>query len=213
MPELTEAFINLTDYPDPTYVTEWFNVSSSQNIVFTAFSDQNFDMVVEWSVDNQHQIIDTDVKNIVGGSTGEFFLPIKSRFARLSVINIASNPAVLRVQAFFFLTNNLGLHYLNNIGGYAELFKPYNELRTIQSSNGSVTVIQNADDIDLQAMTDVTTLTSAGGVNGLVVDGTGPTLSTKGLTSGTAIGLVSGANEITISNTSLLSGWLVELMR
>jgi hypothetical protein len=43
---------------------------------------------------------------------------------------------------------------------------------------------------------------SAGGVNGLVVDGTGPTLSVRGLTSGTAIGLVSGANEITISNTS-----------
>jgi len=47
-----------------------------------------------------------------------------------------------------------------------------------------------------------TTLSSAGGTETLVNDGTGPTLAIKGLTAGTGIGLAGGANVVTISNTS-----------
>lgn len=45
------------------------------------------------------------------------------------------------------------------------------------------------------------TLASAGGTETLVVDGVGPAITTKGLTAGTGIGLVGGANDVTISNT------------
>jgi hypothetical protein len=200
MPELTDIYNSQVGWNTPTWTSEWINISSSQTIVFSAFSTVDYDMIVNWSMDDNHDIVDTDTKSVLANQADELFLPVKTRFIQCS-LTFVSNPVDFKTQFFFFLTN-LGLQNLNNIGGYAELFKPYNELRTIQSSNGSVTVIQNADDIDLQAMTDVTTLTSAGGVNGIVVDGTGPSLSTKGLTSGTAIGLVSGANEITISNTS-----------
>ena len=45
------------------------------------------------------------------------------------------------------------------------------------------------------------TLSSAGGTETLVVDGTGPSLSNKGLTAGTGINLTGGANDVTITNT------------
>ena len=44
------------------------------------------------------------------------------------------------------------------------------------------------------------TLSSAGGVNSLVVDGVGPTLSNKGLTAGTAISIVDGGTFLTINS-------------
>lgn len=52
---------------------------------------------------------------------------------------------------------------------------------------------------EVEKATETTTLESAGGEETLVVDGTGPVLSTKGLTSGTGITLTSSANDITIS--------------
>ena len=46
------------------------------------------------------------------------------------------------------------------------------------------------------------TLTSAGGTETLVVDGSGPSLSNKGLTAGDAITLTGGVNDVTITNSS-----------
>jgi len=45
------------------------------------------------------------------------------------------------------------------------------------------------------------TLASAGGTETLVVDGTGPTLSNKGLTAGAGISLTGGANDVTVAAT------------
>ncbi len=45
-------------------------------------------------------------------------------------------------------------------------------------------------------------LASAGGTASLVVDGTGPDVSIKGLTAGTGITLTSGVNDITVTNSS-----------
>lgn len=50
------------------------------------------------------------------------------------------------------------------------------------------------------------TLASAGGTATLVVDGVGPSLSSKGLTAGTGVTLTPGANDVTIS-TSFSSIW------
>jgi hypothetical protein len=203
MPELIEAYINDPVYPDPTYVTEWFNISSSQSLVFTAYCDQDFDMVIDWAVDSQYQIIDTDVKSQLGSDTGEFFIPVKTRFARFSVINIAASPSILRVQGFFFL-NNLGLQNLINIGDFSEIFKPINEMRTIQSSDGSISVVENSDNIDLTGAGagPTVTLTSAGGTESLINDGIGPTLANKGLTAGAGVSLVSSGTAVTISSTA-----------
>lgn len=100
---------------------------------------------------------------------------------------------------------------INNVGGFSELVKaPFisdtHDVRTIQSSDNSITITQNADDLDLQVN---------GGFSTQVVkqnNGTGETLfentitnntvSLKSLVAGTGIVLNSNANEIEIVATS-----------
>lgn len=50
-------------------------------------------------------------------------------------------------------------------------------------------------------LTTASTIGSAGGSESLIVDGTGPDFTIKGLTAGTGITLTSGANDITITNS------------
>ena len=62
------------------------------------------------------------------------------------------------------------------------------------------TTLLTKDQVDARiAAAPVTTLASAGGTESLVVSGTGPALSTKGLTAGAGITLTPGANDITIA--------------
>lgn len=63
--------------------------------------------------------------------------------------------------------------------------------------------IGTTDAIRIEASSPATsvTLTSAGGIETLVNDGTGPTLATKGLTAGAGISLTSTATDITLANT------------
>lgn len=67
-----------------------------------------------------------------------------------------------------------------------------------------IQLVTNATDVTI-TNTDpasAVTLTSAGGTQTLVNDGTGPALATKGLTSGNGISMIGGATEVTITNAS-----------
>jgi hypothetical protein len=76
-------------------------------------------------------------------------------------------------------TNN-DPHTIVNVGGFAESYvigtgpNPF-ELRTLQSSDGTVTITQNADDIDFQVPApEVHTIENIGGFAESYVIGTGP---------------------------------------
>lgn len=266
MSEIREVYINNPTYPNITYITEWLNVSSSVSLTFTIFEDNNCDIVLDWAIDNNYNIINTETTALIGGNSTTIYTPVKNRFVRLSVINIAVQPSVLEVQGFHYITSGLGLAHLENVGGFVELFVEPSSLRTLQSSNSSITVTQNSDNIDLlnngvisldhnvppfansysivksaipasgnvilnwltddntldggviwtenvsgyltaKATLSGITLSSAGGTQTLVTDGTGPTLGIKGLTAGTNITLTPTANDITISSAG--SNWTV----
>jgi hypothetical protein len=76
-------------------------------------------------------------------------------------------------------------------------------------SNGSVTTFAfrftSSTTMNIETPYNNTSLSSAGGTTTLVNNGTGPNLSIKGLTPGTAIGLTSSATNITIDNTGVTS--------
>lgn len=228
MPELLEVFNNDPNFGSTSYVSEWINCSNSQYVVWTVYNDQNFDMEVRYAVDDQYQVIRTDTKSIIGGQTGEIFADVISRFVQFVVVNIAATPNNLKTQGYFFIKG--GNNHLENIGGFTEVYKQYDKIRTIQSSDSSITVVQNADDIDITTIPgSAVTLTSTGfSGQDLVTDGGGPSLSIMKIDAGLGLNpsifggsykidadtaIVSagsgisvskdGFNNVTINNTSL----------
>jgi hypothetical protein len=96
---------------------------------------------------------------------------------------------------------------LTNVGGAAEVYvgasgpNPF-ELRTFVAGIGIV-LVQTATTIEIINADpgSVVTLTSAGGTETLVQDGTGPALASKGLSAGTGISLASDGVSVTITNS------------
>lgn len=95
-----------------------------------------------------------------------------------------------------FLSAGTGQTFLNNTSPYT-------------LSNGSVVTFTfrftSSTTMNIETPYNNTSLSSAGGTTTLVNNGTGPNLSVKGLTSGTAIGFTSSATNITIDNTGVTS--------
>jgi hypothetical protein len=101
MPEQENLFKNELAYNSLTYTSVWIDVSSSQKIIFVAFADVNFDMTINWSVDDTFNIITTDSLSVVANNSGEFNQSIKSRFMQVHMI-FSSNPVDFQNQVFFF---------------------------------------------------------------------------------------------------------------
>ena len=208
MPIIKEVFVNNNTYPDPTYVSEWINLESSSYTVFTVFCSENCSLQINWAVDDQYQVIDSDSVNLIGGDTEEIVSLTKTRFVQYTVISIASNPCTLRLQAFFW-QRAVGVGLFQNIGNGARVLVEPNRFRTFISSDNSVTITENAEEIDLVAGGGNITLSSAGGTFSLVNDGVGPALANKGITAGTDISIVDSGTDLTINsavaNTTLTS--------
>lgn len=170
MSEIREVYVNNPIYPNNSYISEWLNVSSSLSLTFTIFEDNNCDVVLDWATDNNYNIINTETTALVGGNSLTIYTPVKNRFVRLSILNIAIQPSVLELQGFHYITSGLNLSHLVNIGGFSGIYKAPNELRTLQSSDGSITITQNADNIDFVAVSDSLweSNTAASGVNYII---------------------------------------------
>ena len=198
MPVLKEIFLNAVAYGAPSYVSDWTNFESSAYFTFTTYCDAAVDTTLEYAVDAGFQIVDTETIPLVGGTCVQLIRPVKTHFVRYSVINITP-PVDLKLQGYFF-TSSLGISALTNVGSGAELLKSATELRSIVSTDGSVVVVQNEDEIDLQVTAaPATTLTSAGGVYSLVNDGVGPALANKGLNAGSGITIADSGTVLEIS--------------
>ena len=201
MPVLKDIFLNDPSYGATSFVSEWVNFESMNYFVFTTYCDSGVDLRLEYAVDSNYEIIETEIIPLVALSCVQITRPVKTNFVRYSVINVVP-PVDLKIQAYFFVSS-LGVSGLTNVGSGAELLKSLTEIRSIVSSDSSVSVVQNVDEIDLTTITggDVT-LASAGGVQTLVNDGVGPDLFLKGLTGGGTTNLSSDATSVTISSAS-----------
>lgn len=104
MPELSEAFINNLAYPDTSFITEWVNITSANSLYITTFCSSDALVQLDYAVDNDYEIILTETRNILSNITSEIYIPVKSRFIRISILNITP-PVNLKNQAFFYNTS------------------------------------------------------------------------------------------------------------
>jgi len=95
------VFLNNQAYAQTSRQSEWINVSIASNLSYIVYCSENCQCVIEWSVDDDFQIVRTDTFNLVGGSTLNIHIPVKFRYARFNVNNILSVPCDLKCQLFF----------------------------------------------------------------------------------------------------------------
>jgi hypothetical protein len=135
MPELSDLFINDVVYPNTSFVTDWVNLVSANSIYITSFCSSDAVIQLDYAVDENHEIILTDIRNISAGVAIEIYLPVKTRFLKLSILGI-SPPANLKNQAFFYETSVISK--LDEEGGTTTINVSDSELA--YSSYGGITV-------------------------------------------------------------------------
>lgn len=96
---------DLSLYNNSINVVNWtgeiIDVVSSKYLTFTAYSDQNYDITVEWSISSDFlNIIDVDVCSVVG-TRETLHLPVKAKYTRIQV-DVSSTPNVFYSNGFFF---------------------------------------------------------------------------------------------------------------
>jgi hypothetical protein len=202
------VFISAFDKTSALGVSNWtsddVNCERAALVGCLVSSDNNLTLNFLWSNDGITTVL-TDTEAIVGGTPAEFYRGIKAKYLNLQLVNSGTNNTLV-LQGFFFdlASAILAVRNLGTGAPIANLSKF--GLRSLNSSDASVTITPSSTEINLQVPVPVaTTLTSAGGTETLVNDGTGPTLATKGLTAGTNITLSSTASAITLNNAMTLA--------
>lgn len=185
-----------------SYNTSMVDVSSFHFIRLTAFCNDAHTSRLYWSIDG----INSDLYEAIAGGAGSGVtgvFSVKARYLYINYTTAAGNN--WRTQCLFGDASS-GLAALENVGSGAELYiNSEHKVRTVTSSDGSITITQNALEIDVINATPpvTTTLASAGGTESLVTDGVGPSLEIKGLTAGSNITLTPGAGDVSISTPTV----------
>lgn len=133
------------------YIGSWIDLEGYSSISIACLSNSviSFDISVTWS---QNKGIDTDYwdesNGNVSGSTAILRYPVKSRYVQV-VVTQALAPQ-FRIQIIGF-TSGLSLHNLKNLGAGVKLYETaLSGIRSVISSDNSVTLVQNSDTIDVK---------------------------------------------------------------
>lgn len=147
--EIKELYIYEPSYPFLSFVSEWLNVSSSNFLTITANNDNDYDINIDWASDTNYNIINTETQNIYGGDSVTLFRPVLNRFVRISITNIAVAPNFLQLQGFHYTTSDMGLTYLENGSGRADILRAPNILRSLTSYDNSILFTTTDNNISL----------------------------------------------------------------
>ena len=100
MPELLELYQNNPSYASNEYISNWYYVADTTFLTYTHSSSEIHTYGFEWTIDVKHEIFHTD--NYVGVADTYYTqtVPLKSRFVRFYVKNIASVPSDLKTSIF-----------------------------------------------------------------------------------------------------------------
>lgn len=203
MSELKEVFTYNPAYNSVIRETDFLNVSSAVSLTYTIKCSENCEYGFRWAINSEFDVIEEVNYTLTGGNVSTVFTPVKARYCQFYVKNIAATPCNLQCCGFF--DKLIGLEHLQNIGNFAELFNSPNELRTLQSSDGSITITQNGDNIDLVANVVHSSLSTTGTHVSLIENGTAPDLKIKTIQPGPGIEFIATSNNVEISNIGVLS--------
>jgi hypothetical protein len=106
MAELTDWFLNDTNYSSTSYVTEWINQSVTNSLYITTYCSLPYTVQLDYAVDSDYQIIYSETHEVTELHK-EFPISVYKRFVRLSILNL-SPPVDLKVQTFFRPTSIIG---------------------------------------------------------------------------------------------------------
>lgn len=199
---------NETINPALTWVSGWIDLQGYSSWHYIAWSNVAYQIEVRFSMDKVNVDYTSGFSASAGQSMRNTYIP-QARYVYIHFTNNAGvPPATLRLQVSLN-AKGAPLTALKNLSSGVPI---YNEsqigLRSLKSSDSSITITNTADEINLVAPGANVSLVSAGG-NSLVSDPLGPVLGVKGLTAGTGISLGINANDITITNTAGGSNWTV----
>jgi hypothetical protein len=148
MPEIKDVYFNDPNYNDISYVSEWINVSNAKSLSCSVFCSQNCDIVIDYAFDFDYEIVHSLNNSLLAGDDITINVNVSYRYFRLSVLNIASTPCDLKCQAFF----NNSPQGFENIGTGSNIYNQANgKLRSIISNDGTITVQQLENEINLSA--------------------------------------------------------------
>ena len=99
--EITDLFFNDPTYALTSRTKDWLNVSAANSITYSVYCSEDCDMVINWAVDDQFEIIETNTSSLTGGNAKTIYMSIKAHFTRFNVTSIVSTPNDLKTQVFF----------------------------------------------------------------------------------------------------------------
>ena len=99
--ELHDVFQNSPTFATTTWESKWLFLADISFLQYTVYCDQNCTMGIRWAVDNNHQVVYTETEPVIASVTSEIYTNIKARYRQFFVNSIASNPCILRTQAFY----------------------------------------------------------------------------------------------------------------
>ena len=142
MPELLELYQNDPSYASNEFISNWYYVADTTFLTYTHSCSKNHTYGFEWTIDVEHEIFHTD--NYDGDADTYYTqtVPLKGRFVRFYVKNIASTPSELKTQVFFSHSNQVFLENIGNTG--AGVYAGNRDLRKLYSSDSSVVVTENS---------------------------------------------------------------------
>jgi len=121
-------------------------------------SDNNLTLNFNWSNDGISTVL-TEAETITGGTPADHFRPIKAKYLNIELVNGGTNTALV-VHGFFFslASATLAIRNLGSGTPVANLNKL--GLRSLKSSDASITISNTADEIDLVSAGGGTTVVS-----------------------------------------------------
>jgi hypothetical protein len=129
-------------------VTAFADVTPNADVTVMAFCNNAATLTLRWSMDGLNADF-TEATTIAAGTAVSVFKPVRSKFVALTIA--AGSGDTIRYQTIFHAAPP-GVSALTNLGSGAELFVPASSgIRSLQSSDASITVTQNAADVDLVA--------------------------------------------------------------
>lgn len=145
------VFISAFENTTPLGVGNWTSADvltdRSAVVGVLVSSDNNLTLNFNWSNDGISTVL-TEAESITGGTPAEHFRPIKAKYLNLELVNGGTN-ASLVVQGFFFDSESVMLA-IRNLGTGTHIAN-LNKLglRSLKSSDASITISNTADEIDL----------------------------------------------------------------
>lgn len=101
MPELQELYYDLIDYNNNTLTTNWINVSSAMNIIFSVKSTKNCNIFCDFSKNTKYIIDSTITKPVIANESTNLIFCVISRYVRFRIENYIT-PVNLLTQCFYF---------------------------------------------------------------------------------------------------------------